>query len=113
MLLIENITSQPFQHQTLVLPDGSVLELTLSFKDQQDGWFITELSYGDFIYRGARICVSPNLLFQFQHKLPFGLACFSQENREPTQQEDFSSGAAKLYILTNAEKEEYARLLSG
>lgn len=73
----------------------------------QFGWFFTNITYGSFVLNGLRITNLPNMLFQFQNKIPFGLACFSKANREPSLQDDFVSGNSKLYILTQAECEEY------
>lgn len=113
MLQIQNITTDGTQKQSFVLPDGSSLELVMYFSSLQQGWFIKSLKYNDFELNGMRITVNPNMLFQWKNLLPFGLACFSVGNREPSQQEDFSSGAATLYILTVDEVEAYASSLNG
>lgn len=129
MLTVQNLTIDPYQIQTLVLPDGTSLDLTLYFRPMQYGWFITSLIYkpvtssygapsnyaGPFTIQGLRVCVSPNLLYQFQNQIPFGLACYANAgiNREPTQQQDFTSGAFSLFILTQAEVKEYAAILAG
>jgi len=111
MNLIQQITDSPFQTQTIILDDGSTFTLTICFVPLQTGWFITEIVYNTFILRGVRITNSVNMLNQFRNLIPFGLACVSTANREPSQQQDFSSGASKLFILTNAETEEYAEYL--
>lgn len=111
MYLIQQITEDPLQNQTLILPDGSSLSLTIYFVPMQYGWFITSLTYKDFAIQGLRITNSPNILYQFQNQIPFGLACFSTQNREPTQQQDFSSGASLLYILSQEECQQYAELI--
>lgn len=108
MQLINQITSDPSQSQNIVLPDGSYFTFQIQFVPMQLGWFITELSYGDFTLNGMRICVSPDFIYQFRNVLPFGIACLSNTRREPTQQEDFSSGAFNLYLLTQAEVAQYA-----
>lgn len=113
MNIIQQITSDPYQKQSLILPDGSSLSLTIYFRSMQFGWFIESLIYKDFVLNGMRITSSPNMLNQYRNQIPFGLACYSTQNREPTQQKDFSSGASKLYLLTQAECAQYARLLSG
>ncbi len=108
MLLIQQVTTDPLQTQTLVLQDGTSVVLTLYYRPAQFGWFINEISWGEnFLIQGMRITNSPNMLRQWGNLIPFGLACFTTGNREPTQQEDFATGAAKLYILTEAEVEEY------
>jgi len=78
----------------------------------QFGWFIEELIYGKLTIKSIRVCNSPNILAQFKNKIPFGIACFSSENREPSQQNDFISGASNLYVLSAAEVLEYEEFLS-
>lgn len=111
MLLIKQITSNPLQSQTLVLPDGTSLALTIYFRPMQFGWFINTLTYGSFVLNGLRITNTPNMLNQWQNIIPFGLACFSVGNREPSLQQDFVSGNSKLYILTQAEVREFESFL--
>jgi hypothetical protein len=113
MLLIQQITSDPLQQQQLVLPDGSTVTMQIYFRSMQYGWFINSLVYKTFTLRGLRICNSPNMLHQFRNQIPFGLACYSDGNREPSQLGDLESGVSKLYILTAAEVAEYAAFLAG
>lgn len=113
MNLIQQITSDPLQKQTIILADGSPLTITVSFRPMQFGWFFEEITWGDVTIEGMRICVSPNMLRQFKNLIPFGIACFSAGNREPTQQDDFSSGAASLYVLSEADVQAYEDILSG
>lgn len=112
MFLIQQVTNNPNQKQTLVLQDGTSLTMTIQFVPMQYGWFITELTYQTFTLRGLRVTNSPNMLHQFRNQLPFGLACFSSANREPSQQDDFSSGASTLYLLSAAEVEQYTEFLA-
>lgn len=102
------VTSDAQQTQTLILPDGSEISLTMSFVPMQQGWFITNISWQSFDLNGLRISNSPNMLQQFRNQLTWGLACYSPPaNREPSQQQDFSSGASNLYVLSQAEVEAY------
>lgn len=111
MNLINQITTSPYQQQTFTLDDGSSFTMTLYFVPLQQGWFITELTYQTFILRGIRVTNSPNFLNQFRNIIPFGLGCISVANREPSLQQDFSSGNSKLYILSKLETEEFAEYL--
>lgn len=106
MYLINIVTNNPLQSQTLILPNGNPMSLTMYFIPLQYGWFITSLTYQDFTLNGLRICNSPNMLSQWQNIIPFGLACYSTQSREPTQQNDFVSGANLLYILSEPEVTE-------
>lgn len=115
MFQVEQITDNTLQQQNLVLPDGSVISLTLVYLPQQYGWFIQSLSYGSFLLQGTRITVSPDILYQFRNQLPFGLSCQPAVDisREPTQQQDFSSGAFSLFVLTAEEVQQYRDFLNG
>lgn len=113
MYKIQNLTSNAKQRQTLVLPDGSQILISLYFCPMQLGWFIPRLEYGSFVLNNMRIVNSPNMLHQFRNKIPFGLACFSSSKREPSLQDDFSNAASTLYILTEAEVQAYTEYLSG
>jgi hypothetical protein len=111
MFQIQQITSDPSQTFTLILTDGSSVKFTLYFSPIQYGWFAS-LTYGTFVLNGFRICNNPNMLNQFKNQIPFGLACFSTANREPSQAQDFSSGSSNLYILSADEVLQYSELLS-
>lgn len=116
MFIIQQVTSDPLQKQTLILPDGTSLSLTIYFVPMQYGWVITNLTYGTFVLTGLRITVSPNMLRQFKNQIPFGLACYANAsglNREPSQQEDFSSGAFSLFLLDQTEVTQYEEILAG
>lgn len=107
MFLIQNITDAPLQTQNLTLPDSSVVIITIYFRPMQQGWFFNNITYGNFVLNGVRITNNPNLLLQYQNQIPFGIACYSQANREPMLSQDFSSGASQLYLLSQADVQEY------
>jgi hypothetical protein len=113
MLIVDRITDDPKQKMTVTLPDGSEATLRLEYKPNQLGWFIVELTRGAFSIKGARIVASPNLLDQQRNLINFGLCCLTTDGHDPMLLEDFSSGRATLYILTQAEVQQYARFLSG
>ena len=113
MYLIQQITSDPTQTQTLILPNGNTCNLTISYAVQQYAWFILSLTYGtNFTLQGMQITANPNMLHQWRNAIPFGLGCFVTGNREPSQIQDFSSGAAQLYILSQAEVAQYTAYLA-
>lgn len=112
MLLINQITANANQQQVLILPDGTSMTLVLYFSSMQFGWFIKSLTYGSFTLTGLRISNNFNMLRQWKNILPFGMACISDGQREPTLIQDFFSGASKLYILTAAEVQEYEGFLT-
>lgn len=107
MILIQRLTSDALQESTFVLPDGTSFSFQLQFIPMQYCWVFTNITYGTFILNSLKVSISPNMLFQFQNQIPFGIACFATDNIEPQQQQDFLSGAAQLYVLTQAECKEY------
>ena len=110
---IQQITADSLQQQTLILPDGSSLVFQLYFQPMQYAWNFLSLTWGSFSLNGLRIVNSPNLLRQWKNQINFGIACYSTSNREPSQQQDFSSGASSLYVLSQIEVQQYEQLLSG
>ncbi len=114
MFLIQQVTSDANQKQTLILPNGNAALIQIYFVPLQYSWFITQLIYQNFTLNGLRITVSPNMLRQFKNQIPFGLACYANGvQREPSQQLDFSSDAFSLYILDHAEVLAYEDALMG
>lgn len=114
MYQIQNLTIDPKQKQTLVLPDGTQITITIEYVPSQLGWFLRTITYGDFVLNGIRICNNPDLLYQWRNLIPFGLACSSLDvRREPSLQEDFVSGASSLFILSADDVLAYTRYLSG
>lgn len=112
MKQILGITGDSKQKRSIVLDDGTRFTFTMYFSPLQQGWFIRELTYGDFAMLTMRISNQPNMLYQFKNQIPFGLACASKDDREPSLQQDFLSGASKLYVLSEAEVQAYSDFLS-
>lgn len=109
---INQISNDPLQTLIFSLPNGNQVSMTIYFIPMQYGWFITNLTYGDFVLNGVRITNNPNILRQFKNQIDFGLACFSASEREPSQQNDFATDASSLYILTSDEVQEYEDFLN-
>lgn len=113
MLLIKELTDEPQQRHTILLPSGQQVVLTLEFKPMQLGWFVQQITYNDWQANNLRVVTSPNMLHQFKNQIPFGLACFVTDGQEPSQQEDLLQSRAQLFILTSDETTEYEEFLSG
>ena len=115
MQQIQGITSQPNQQMTIKLPGGTSLILSMLYRTSQSGWFFTGLNWnnGQWVENGRRVVSHLNMLRQYINQIPFGLACFTTNNREPTQQQDFASGASGLYLLSASEVQEVETLIQG
>lgn len=112
MYQINQITTDPQQKQTLILPTGQQFLLQLEWMPIQQGWFIRNLTYQSFVLNNLRIVVSPNMLQQWRNIIPFGIQCQSDNQREPSLQQDFFSKACRLYVLTQAECQQYQDFLT-
>lgn len=115
MLQITGITADPIQQVTISMPDGTKLIMGLQFWDQNIGWYFTVLNWnnGSWIENGRRVVSHPNILRNYRNRLNFGLACQTIGNREPTQIQDFATGASSLFILTPTEVLEVETFLQG
>lgn len=113
MYLVSNITADAKQKRKILLADGTSITFNIEYKPQQYGWFITEFTYSFVTIQGLRIVTSPNFLRQWQKVLPFGMSCVTSDTKEPALQNAFSTGYAKLYVLSADEVTEYERYLSG
>lgn len=112
MELINNIGNEEKQIQRVIMADNRFIDLTLEYKDQQQGWFAS-ITYLTYTINNIRIVTSGNMLYQWRNIFQFGMSCVVEQGQEPTFQEDFLSGRAKLYILDRADTLNYSRVISG
>jgi hypothetical protein len=99
---LTGLTDDPAQTNTVTLPDGSTAILSLNYSQQQAGWFFgVQYPTTGFVLNGQRLCAFPNVLAQFSSQLPFGLACVTVNNVEPTGQETFVDGTTDMYLLNS------------
>lgn len=108
-----NVTDNPIQDLTLILPDSSLIQLEIRFIPMQYSWVLNSLTYGSFQLSGRRIVTSPNFLNQYSSIIPFGMACYTAQLRDPQLQKDFSLNNFQLYVLSQDEVYEYINWLSG
>ncbi len=100
MKQITSITNDANQILSMVLDDGSKVNMSLNYWPNQSGWFYS-LNYGQFSVSNRRMVNSPNMLRQFRSIIPFGLCCTIIDGYELIYQDDFTSGRASLYVLNS------------
>lgn len=104
MTLITELSDSPNQNLKLPLGDGTTVDLTIRYVDNQRGWFYSvERATGGFSALNRRLVTSPNMLRAFRKVVPFGLALATTDGQEPVFKDDFSNGRAKLYLLDEAD----------
>ena len=102
------ITQEPKQELGLILENGERIVLYIKYIMNFTGWYLISFTYqAKTKYVNKRITLNPNLLTQFYNLIPFGLACLSNDDVEPTYQDDFSDNRVVL-VLT--EKTDTATL---
>jgi hypothetical protein len=108
--IISGLTSNTPQQQPIVLPDGTTLTMTLTFRPQQGtiqgGWFVDYAWDGQsppWQNNGMHLVTSPNVLRQYKNQLPFGLTVSTTDNQDPQAQTDFISGYCTLVLLDAAD----------
>jgi hypothetical protein len=112
MTEITGLTADANQSQNLILPDGSSAPLTLTYMDNQQGWFIS-LSYPGWSgCTNRRLVVNPNMLRAFRSIIPFGLALSTTDGYEPIFITDFISGRASLFLLNADDVQNYENILT-
>lgn len=112
MRQITGLTSDANQSQNIILPDGSNAPFSMTYFDNQQGWFFN-LSYGaNFSLVNRRLVVSPNMLRPWRGIIPFGLALMTTDSYEPIFITDFISGRAILYVLDSNDVQHYENILT-
>ena len=105
MNIIETLTDNPNQLQTLTLENRETALIRLYYSGRCQAWYF-DLSYNTFQLKGCKVTLTPNTLRQFRKILPFGLAFFSDSDIEPYRLDDFSSNRVQMGILSADEVKE-------
>lgn len=112
MYKIPNITSDPNQILSPVLPDGvNTVQLTMKYISNLKAWYM-DLVYLDRTIKGIRICNCANLLRQLQRIIPFGIGCVVNDGTDPFFIDDFEKERASLLLLTQDEIDAYEAYLT-
>ena len=104
MFQFTQLGSETKQKIIMALDDGSRIVFNFEYKPNQLGWFFG-FQYNDINYQNIRLTTSYNILRAYRSYLPFGLRCDTPDMEEPTDIEDFITGYATVYLLTNEDVE--------
>ena len=99
---ITGITSQPKQHFSVQLDDGSQVAFVLEYRPQQLAW-VADITWGTWVLNGLRLVSSPNLLRPYFGEISFGLMILSEDNVDPLNLVDFEHGTSAVYLLNTAD----------
>lgn len=98
MYRFTTLGNEPRQQVTMLLDDTTRVVFTFEYKANQLGWFFS-YTYNEQTVANIRLVTSYNMLRSYK-SLPFGLRCDTTDGLEPMEINDFSSGYATVYLLT-------------
>ena len=104
MRIITEFTDNPKQTCTLVLENQETVVFNLYFYETQLSWYF-DFTYNDVISNGNKVVLGVNILRNFKHLIPFGLAFQANDGVEPFAIDDFTSGRVSVYLLSTADVE--------
>lgn len=110
MQLLSGFTDAPQQSISFALSDGSRMVFRFEFRERQLGWFF-DLTYGDFVLRGQRLAIHPNILRSFKNLIPFGLAVVTDQRYEPQDIGALTDGTVRLYLYEGAAVDEVEAII--
>jgi len=102
MTRVDNLTSFADQRTILILEDGTTASLELVYHGVTQRW-VANIVYGGVTINGLGLCCHPNILRQWRNLLPFGLSVVTDDQTDPFNINDFSSGRVDLFLLTVAD----------
>jgi hypothetical protein len=100
---ITALNDQPKQTFRIVVDGYDTATISLEFKPQQYGWFIS-IAWGSFELKNERVATSPNLLRQFKNIIPFGILIEGIEAIDPLKLDSWVTDN-KMYILNESDLE--------
>lgn len=99
---IDNLSNEASQETRVTLDDGTVVDILLTYRPAIQRWSLN-VTRGTFVVDGINLCVFPNIVREWRHIIPFGIACLTTDGADPVSLDDFSNGRATLFVLDAAE----------
>lgn len=104
MKLINKLNSDPIQRAYITGNPGQRIIMDIRFMPRMSLW-VADFTLDDFSLKGITLLTSPNVLRSYKNIIPFGIACLTDDAEDPRNLNDFESGYASLYLLTQEEVE--------
>lgn len=104
MQQITTLTNSPNQRHQLVLENNESVDFRLYFSARMQAWYF-DFTYNDITVNCSKVVLSPNTLRCLKRLIPFGIGFDADGFAEPFQQDDFSSGRVRMYVLNSEDVE--------
>lgn len=108
MYLISALNDRPKQTFKAVIDGYDTATITLEFKPEQFGWFMS-IVWGTFELYNERVATSDNILRQFKNIIPFGILIEGVNAIDPLTIDSWLTDN-KFYMLDQADIEEVEAL---
>ena len=105
MRLLNKIDANADQKFTVVGENQEIIPFRIYYVPSQFAWFF-DLSYNGITVNGCKVSVSPNMLRNIKNRIPFGLACITNDGHEPYYLDDFKNDRIRLYLLNANEVQQ-------
>lgn len=99
MRLIDRLTDAGNQQSILTGNPGQRIILNTRFLPTQQLW-VADIFYNEFTLYGITILNAANMLRGYRNLIPFGIMCSTDDGQDPYTLDAFSTGYARLYLLT-------------
>lgn len=103
---IVELNSDAKQEHVLLGENGEEITISLEYKDNQIGWFLS-LEYLDITINSIRLTSSADILYKWKNLFPFGISVTSIDKGDPYNLNDFTSGRIRFFLLTEEDKESF------
>lgn len=108
MYLISALNDRPKQTFKAVIDGYDTATITIEFKPEQFGWFMS-IVWGTFELYNERVATSDNILRQFKNIIPFGILIEGVNAIDPLTIDSWLTDN-KFYMLDQADIEEVEAL---
>jgi hypothetical protein len=109
--IITALTDDPKQIFYAVIAGYDVAKITLEWKPNQYGWFMS-LIWGTFSVNNIRLCNYPNVLYQWKKVLPFGVAITGVNGQDPLVFNAWTTNN-KFYLIDATDISEQEAIFNG
>jgi len=97
---IDSLSDEPKQTTQIMLDDGSFVSLAVRYLPRPQVW-MADVSWGNFSLNNFVLRCHPNLLRQWRHVIPFGIAILAEGDLDPFMVDDFKVGRVGFFLLNS------------
>jgi hypothetical protein len=101
MIQIRNLSGAGVQEITVLLQDGSAVQLTLRYRPAVQRWSM-DVAWKTLLIRNIMMATHPNILRPWRNAIPFGICIATDDGTDPFMITDFEQERVKIYVLDDS-----------